>query len=162
LTFAVGVALYGAGWWRLSVVDAEDRAATEHVRVGLVQADVGSTAKRQGERHDREIEAANQRAYEEVTGKAAERGAHLIRWPEAALSEGLKVWDARTNHPLPKAFVDSQLVNSRNGYLVELGKDHTLLLGGYTDEDRPGGRVRFNSAVLREAGEEELSLYRKL
>jgi apolipoprotein N-acyltransferase len=156
----VGLILFGAGWWRLSVVDAEDRAASDHVRVGLVQANVGSTAKRAAERGDRGAEG--RAAYERGTRAAAAAGAELIVWPETALVEGARLWDAAQHRLLPKTSIDAHLARLGYGFLAEVGAERTLLLGGYADEDRGAARVRFNVAMLREPGGAAWGIYRKV
>lgn len=160
VALAVGLVLFGAGWVRLAVVSDEDRAATETVRVGLVQANVGSTAKRAAERGDRGAEG--RAAYERGTRAAVAAGAELIVWPETALVEGARVWDATQRRLLPKAVVDAHLARLGYGFLAELGADRTLLLGGYADEERDGAPVRFNVALLREPGGTSWGVYRKV
>ncbi|MBL9088306.1 MAG: apolipoprotein N-acyltransferase [Planctomycetia bacterium] len=160
LTVAVGLLLYGVGWWRLGVVADEDRHAPASVRVGLVQAHVGSTAKRAAERGDRGAEG--RAAYERGTRAAAAAGAELIVWPETALVEGARLWDARAHRLLPKATIDGHLARLGYGFLAEVGADRTLLLGGYADEVRDGATVRFNVAMLREPGGASWGIYRKV
>lgn len=163
VALGVGLAMYGAGWVRLRDVAAEDAAATSHVRVGLVQADVGSVAKRSAERDGGAPGAQNRAAYRRGTMKAVEAGAELVVWPETALVEGARVWDAAARRQRPRAAVDAHLAGLGYGFVAEAGARATLLLGGYEDEDVPGrGRVRFNVAMLREAGGERWSIYRKV
>lgn len=162
VSVALGLALFAVGWWRLSVVEAEDASAHEPVRVGLVQANVGSTAKREAERNGEDRAAASRAAYERGTRAAVAAGAELIVWPETALVEGARVWDAARGRLHPRATIDAHLAHLGYGFLAEVGADRTLLLGGYADEDRPRGPVRFNVALLREPQGASWSVYRKV
>jgi apolipoprotein N-acyltransferase len=169
-TVVVGLALYGAGWWRLAATEAEDREAAEHVRVGLVQANVGSTTKREVERNDRAAALRNRKAYETWTDDAVTRGAQLIVWPETAISEGIVV---RLNGAaLPPERVDEGIRADGYGFLVDRRAapkkpdgSHgatTLLVGGYADDatgrlDQPRDwkrERRFNASMLRVARED--------
>jgi len=169
-TFAVGLALYGAGWWRLGVVTEEDRAATRTVRIGIVQANVGSTAKRAAERAAADDRRRNHDAYERGTRRAAAAGAELIVWPESAVTEGVRVFDPRTGRPFPDADVARSFASAGYPFVADVGRDRAFLVGGYEDEDtgdttdargRPIPR-RFNAAMLREAGGRAWGIYRKV
>ncbi len=169
VTFAVGAAIYGIGWWRYDAVAAEERdPAAPRVRVGLVQANVGTTHKRMAERNDPKEALGNREAYRRGTLEAVEKGAELIVWPETALVEGLHLWDrARGAYRSPRV-IGNELDTRGYGWLEEVGRDRTLLLGGYADE--VSGRdvlgrekvVRYNCAMLREPGGSAWSLYRKV
>ena len=50
VTFVVGVAILAVGTWRLSQVREEEEQATRHLKVAIVQPNVGSTDKRRAER----------------------------------------------------------------------------------------------------------------
>jgi apolipoprotein N-acyltransferase len=136
--------------------------------VGLVQAGVGSHAKRDAERRREGESRRSREAYEAGTRRAAAAGAELIVWPETALVEGARVWDAARGRPFPAADVDLHLRRLGYGFLPEVGRDRALLLGGYADEDAgapgPDGKRtrRFNVAMLREAGGADWSIYRKV
>lgn len=169
-TFAIGLACYGAGWWRLGVVAEEDRVAARTVRVGIVQANVGSTAKRAAERAAADERRRSHDAYERGTRKAAAAGAELIVWPETAVTEGVRVFDPRTGRAFPDADVARSFTYAGYPFLAEVGRDRALLLGGYEDEERgeatdAQGRPipsRFNCAMLREAGGASWGIYRKV
>ena len=168
-TFLVGVALYGAGAWRLSVVAGEERAATTHVRVGIVQANVGSTAKRAAERREADESRENRAAYERGTRKAAERGAELIVWPETALVEGMQLYDAPAGRFRPTPQIDRDLARVGYPWIAEVGRSHAMILGGYSDEEEPPQagtavrtRRRYNVAVLRDVNGDAWGIYRKV
>lgn len=169
-TFAVGLLLYGAGWWRLSVVVREDLAAPRHERIGIVQANVGSTAKRSAERDAKADRRRNHEAYERGTRRAAAAGAELIVWPETAVTEGVRVVDPRTRRALADADVVRSFATAGYPFVAEVGRDRALLLGGYADEDaddvrdargRPIPR-RYNCALLREPAGAAWGVYRKV
>jgi apolipoprotein N-acyltransferase len=168
-TLLAGLLLCAGGWWEARRVEAEDASPDRQtVRVGLVQAGVGSHAKRAAERLREGETRRSHEAYEAGTRRAAAAGADLIVWPESALVEGLRVWDAARGEPWPAADVDLHLRRLGYGFLTEVGRDHALLLGGYEDEEGaapgPDGRRsrRFNVAMLREAGGAGWSIYRKV
>lgn len=162
VSVAVGLVLYGLGWARLVAVDARSGPEVARVRVGLVQANVGSTAKRAAERDEGRRAADHRKAYERGTRAAAAAGAELIVWPETALVEGARLFAPGGSTLLPQATIDAHLDRLGYGFLREVGADRTLLLGGYADEDRGGRRVRFNVAMLREPGGASWSVYRKV
>src|SRR5206468_4071009 len=149
-TIAIGVLAYGAGFVRYESVEAADREAKEHVRVAIVQANVGSTSKRMAERQEAEKAQANLRAYREGTEKAVASGAELIVWPETALVEGVRVWDPAQEEVLSPAEVAMNLRHAGYGFLEAAGRERTLLLGGYEVEGSGAGTVRYNAAMLRE------------
>jgi len=170
VTFLVGAGLYGAGALRLSTVAREDREATRFVRVGIVQAGVGSTAKRGAERDAGDERRRNHEAYRTGTERAAAAGAELIVWPETAITEGVRVFDPRAGRTFPAADVARSVAAAGYPFVEALGKDRALLVGGYEDEDtgdafdangRPVPR-RFNCGLLREAGGASWSVYRKV
>jgi apolipoprotein N-acyltransferase len=134
---------------------------------------VGSTDKRAQERGDGEASRFARDRYERLTREAAAAGAELIVWPETALmgpprQKSLTLWDPVAGRFHDPRAVSEELERLGFGYLEEVGRDRTLLLGGYEDERlRPGlggGRplVRYNVAMLREPGGAAWSLYRKV
>ncbi len=177
VTLAVGLALYGGGWWRAAAIEAEDAAATARLRVGIVQANVGSQLKRRAERNGIDERGRNRVAYERGSRRVAEQGAELIVWPETAVVDGLRVWDARAGKALPASATDRLLREAGYGFLGELGQTRALLLGGYADEAAPseggsgpsgggggrgGGILRFNVGAFRAPGAASWALYRKV
>lgn len=171
VTLAVGLALYGGGWLRLRAVEAEDAAATSHLRVGIVQANVGSQVKRRAERNGTDERGRNRVAYELGSRRVAERGAELVVWPETAIVDGLRVWDPRGGKALPVTTTDGLLRDAGYGFLGELGRTRALLLGGYADEmdssggggGGRGGRIlRYNVGAFRAPGAASWGLYRKV
>jgi apolipoprotein N-acyltransferase len=170
VTFAIGLALYAAGAWRARDVAREDAAAERTLRVGIVQANVGSRTKRLAERERREEARTSRRLYEEGTREAAARGAALVLWPETAL-DSVRLWDPVRGRARPEADVSRSLRDAGYGFLEEVGRDRALLLGGYADEPVPGaprradGREemrRYNAAMLRPPGGGDWSIYRKV
>jgi apolipoprotein N-acyltransferase len=167
-TFVVGALVCAGGsidGWR--VATERERPGHPTMRVAIVQAGVGSHAKREAERSSEAEARRGREAYEAGTRRAAAAGARLIVWPETALVEGARVWDAALDRSLPPPIVDVHLRRLGYGFLVDVGRDRALLLGGYADEDVPGARGpertrRYNVAMLREAGGTEWSLYRKV
>ncbi len=168
VTLGVGLALYGLGWMRLATVEAEDAAATGRLRVGIVQANVGSQMKRRAERNGHAERAGNRAAYERGSKRAAEQGAELVVWPETAVVDGLRVWDAARGKAFPASTTDGLLRDTGYGFLGELGRTRALLLGGYADEVAPsgsggrGGMLRFNVGAFRAPGAASWALYRKV
>jgi apolipoprotein N-acyltransferase len=169
-TFAVGALLYGAGWWRLGQVSEEDRAATRTVRIGIVQANVGNALKRAAERDGADERRTSHEGYERGTRRAAAAGAELIVWPETAIAEGVRIFDPKAGRMLPAAAAAQSLSRAGYDFVADLGRDRTLLLGGYEDEDtgdavdaagRPIPR-RYNCAMLREPGGASWEIYRKV
>jgi apolipoprotein N-acyltransferase len=172
-TLLVAVVLYGAGYLRYRAVSAAEDEAGRHVRVAIVQANVGSLDKRQAEQRGGDAARRSQEAYRRLTFEAAERGADLVVWPETALMGAGDQTSVRLYDPVPGRFrlpsaIREDLRRLGYGYLEEVGADRTLLLGGYEDETGPPNlagaraRLRFNAAMLREPGGEAWSLYRKV
>ena len=161
VTMAVGLVAYGVGFARYRTVVEEDRVAKDHVRVAIVQANVGSQAKRLAEQQESEKAERNWKAYKEWTEKAVAAGPELVVWPETALVDGVRIWNAASGEPFSPATVSRNLRQAGYGFLEALGKDRTLLLGGYEDEGEGKDTVRYNAAMLREPGGTAWSVYRK-
>ena len=160
-TIALGVCAYAAGFVRYESVVAGERGAKAHVRVAIVQANVGSTSKRLAERQESEKAEANRAAYAQGTSEAVAAGAELIVWPETALVEGIRIWNPTRDEPFSSATIALALRAAGYGFLEAAGRDRTLLLGGYEDEKQGAATVRFNAAMLREPGGSGWSIYRK-
>ena len=167
-TLLFGVLVYAGGWIDASrIARLDDGTTPRTVRVGIVQAGFGANQKREAERSRESESRRGREAYEAGTRRAAAAGARLIVWPETALVEGARVWDAEKDRPLPAPTVEAHLKRLGYGFLVDVGRDRALLLGGYADEEVPGARGRYrtrryNVAMLREAGGADWSLYRKV
>lgn len=161
ITFGVGAVIFGVGAVRANQVAAEERDAPRTVRIAIVQANVGSKAKREAER-DREAEAHRGRvAYRKGSEEAVRLGAEMIVWPETAIVSGVRLWDATAGRWYPPDVVSRELAVLQYGWLETVGKGRALLLGGYEDEEGPvdpatGRRelVRYNVAMLRQEGGE--------
>jgi apolipoprotein N-acyltransferase len=167
LTFAIGCAFFGFGQWRYQRVRAQEEAATTHLRVGIVQPDVGHKDKRAAERNVRGMHEASVEAYRLGTEQAASEGAELIVWPETAITDPVPFME-----PKPDAHVTNGYLRRRGyGFLMDWGaKGHAFLVGAY---ERKPGRVkltgerfdeRWNVAALRRPGglDATWSVYRKV
>lgn len=153
-TFAIGLALYGWGMWRYADVNAALRDAQQTLRVGIVQANVGSVDKRDAERGVQNKDALSRRAYERGSREAAAAGAELIVWPETAVTL-----------PVPFSLgprqADGYLANNGYRFIRELGQERAFLCGMYEAyrtrrtermDGRRRGVDRFNTAALRQPG----------
>jgi apolipoprotein N-acyltransferase len=165
-TFLVGLALYGFGHVRYRAVLDEEAAAARSLRVGIVQPDVGSTAKRQAERVRGEAHRRSVDAYERGSRKAAAQGAELILWPETAITLSTPLMLPKHDPHVTNGF----LADAGYRFLLELGAEHAFLVGMY--ERIPGRQrldggsfdERYNTAALREIGGRDApwSVYRKV
>ena len=162
-TFVLGCALFGFGQLRYQDVQKEEDAATEFLRVGVVQPNVG----RQDKERRPERQQENRDAYESGSRKAAAEGAELIVWPETAITNSIRIME-----PAHRPAVTNGDI-SRSGYrfLTEIGEKHAFLVGAY---ERKEGRSkitsgtsfdeRYNVAALREPGgiDAPWTVYRKV
>ncbi len=169
VTFAVGAAIYGVGLVRLHQVAAQERDAPRTVRIGIVQANVGSKAKRAVENERVEEARRNREAYKAGSRGAADRDAELIVWPETAMVEGLPLWNSVGGRFLPPDAISRGLAAHGYGFVDEVGQGRAMLIGGYEDElgplDAKTGRreeVRYNAAMLRQDDGKSWDLYRKV
>jgi apolipoprotein N-acyltransferase len=162
--FALGAALFGLGLWRYRDVRAEDAAAKDTLRVSIVQANVGSHAKRDATTGRAESRLRSVAAYERGTRKAVAEGAELVVWPETAITAAVPLRDAlQTNSFLARSDVGF-------GFLNELGRDRGFLVGVYEAvQDRvthgtQRNESRYNDAALRQAGDRNATWtkYRKV
>lgn len=167
VTLGIGVALFLVGWWRHDAVRAADAEAPASMRVAIVQANVGSFAKRaEEEDRARGLRTSVQR-YRKGTLDAVEAGARLVVWPETAVA-------ARTNFLEPKhepRVTNSQLRNHGFEWLEKAGADRGFLIGAYESlvprRKSLTGEVpdeRYNVAALRQPGgyDAPWSVYRKV
>lgn len=160
-TFGIGLVCLGWGHLRYGVVAEMEAEAVESMRVGIVQANVGSMSKRDAERgtsaRTRSIEA-----HRKGSEEAAAAGAELIVWPETAITEPVPFWKQSTN----KGLVNSQLAVWGYPFLRDIGRDRAFLVGTYEearterktrwgDAGRERGVDRFNDAALRLPGEND-------
>ncbi|MDJ0973503.1 MAG: apolipoprotein N-acyltransferase [Planctomycetota bacterium] len=154
LTFAVGVGLYGWGMWRYADVNDAVREAEQTLRVGIVQANVGSVDKRAAENGVVNKDVLARRAYERGSREAADKGAELIVWPETAVTL-----------PVPFSLgprqADGYLANNGYRFIRELGQERAFLCGMYERyntrrtqpmDGRRRGVDRYNTAALRQPG----------
>jgi apolipoprotein N-acyltransferase len=169
VTFAIGLAIYAAGAVRAHQVAGEERAAARVVRVGVVQANVGSRTKREAEHERREQAKRTRQEYERGTREAAAEGADLVLWPETAL-DSVRLFDPAKGRFLSEEAISRSLRQNGYGFLEEVGRDRALLLGGYEDEPVAGARdakgketfLRYNVAMLRPPGGGDWGLYKKV
>ncbi len=161
VTFLIGVAIFAAGAWRYERVRTEEREAERHLRVAIVQANVGSHAKRGMENGHGRLEGIA--AYREVTQKAAKEKPELIVWPETAITDGVPLQRPQQTH--------QQLRFTGYDFLTELGRDSAFMVGLYEQvkgrESLVSGKrveTRYNVAALRQAGGAEApwTAYRKI
>jgi len=162
-TFVLGCLLFGYGQLRYQDVQREEDAATEVLRVGVVQPNVGRQDKER--RPDRQQD--NRDAYRRGSEKAAAEGAELIVWPETAITNAIRIME-----PAHRPHVTNGDIN-RVGYsfLTALGEKHAFLVGAY---ERKEGRSkitsgtafdeRYNVAALRQPGglDAPWAIYRKV
>lgn len=154
VTFCVGLALYGWGMWRYGDVNEEVAATSRTLRVGMVQANIGSLDKQAAEKGVRDMQGLERAAYEAGTRKALAQDVELVVWPETAVT-------------LPVPFgrgarqVDGYLSQHKYRFIREtLGDKAGLLAGMYEAYDtrrREGwnqgrGVDRYNTAALRQPG----------
>lgn len=163
VTFLVGVALYGFGMFRYAQVQTEEADATHHLRVAIVQPDVGSTMKRDATRNGGLKRLESAAAYQRGTERAAAEEAELIVWPETAITDAI---------PLQDALQTNQFLRGIGyGFVNDIGRDRAFLLGMY--EQVTGRRSlvsgkrlqnRYNVAALRQPGDVNApwSTYRKV
>ena len=171
VTFCIGLALYGWGAWRYDQVREEERRATESgkfLRVGIVQPNWGSLAKRSDENKTPPDPHASMRLYEEGSKRAKELGAELIVWPETAITHAIPMDPERPRK------TDGVLANAGYRWMRGLGADTAFLVGMYERiepsrkrwQDPLEKRVdeRHNVAALRQPGgiDAPWSVYRKL
>ncbi len=166
VTFVIGLALYGWGMWRYADVGDQIREAKQTIRVGIVQANIGSVDKRDAENGVRNKDALAKLAYERGSRMAVEQDAELIVWPETAVT-------------LPVPFglgarqADGYLAKHGYGFIRELGADRAFLCGMYEAyktrrtermDARRRGVDRYNTAALRQPGgyDAEWSTVRKV
>jgi apolipoprotein N-acyltransferase len=150
-TFALGVLLFGFGALRYGQVRDEDAAATRHLRVGIVQANVGSLDKRDATENGGSKRARSIAAYERGSREAAREGAELVVWPETAITDGV---------PLDDALQTNNFLRGRGyEFLSELGEQRAFLVGLYElvtgRRSTASGRWldnRYNVAALRQPG----------
>jgi apolipoprotein N-acyltransferase len=167
LTLSLGVALFLVGWWRHDAVRADDAAADERLRVAIVQANVGSFAKRAEEEDRAHGLKTSVERYRKGSFEAASAGARLVVLPETAIS-------ARTNFLEPKPeprITNSQMRNHGFEWLEQVGAERAFLIGAYESSVPKRRSVtgeppdeRYNVAALRQPGGflAPWSVYRKV
>lgn len=163
VTFALGVALYGVGLWRYDAVNAQDAEATDHLRVGIVQGNIGSLVKRSMENGAVDARRAGIEAFRLGSIEVAKDDPELIVWPETVITASVPMQD-----PLQ---TNQYLGGAGYGFLNDLGRDHAFLVGLYERAvDSPTSLVtgrprdeRYNTAALRGAGGRDApwTIYRK-
>ena len=169
-TFLLGLLAYAYGIYDARTVRAQEQAATHHVHVGIVQANVGSFNKRQSEQQKAAARLRAHAAYKRVTDVAAAADVDLIVWPETAIAEPIPYSISKTTPRI----VTSMLSRARTGYgyLIQHGAKHGLLVGSYEQvpRSRSAGPVigkppdrRYNCAALRPRGvtDPPWTVYRK-
>ena len=163
LTFALGALLYGFGIHRYDQVRGEELAAPKHVRVGIVQPNVGTHAKRGATEGLRDVRAENIARYRAVTQEAVEAGAEVLVWPESAITDPV---------PMDHPYKTNQFLRTVGyDFLIEAGRERALLVGLYEAAFTRGrlgtGKAqdkRYNDAALRQPGEgdQPWTAYRKV
>ncbi len=163
LTFAVGALLYGFGLVRYDQVRAEEQTAARHVRVGVVQPNVGTLAKRDATDGQRDVRAENIAKYRAATEEAVQEGAEVVVWPESAITDAV---------PMDHPYKTNQFLRTAGyDFLLEAGRERPLLVGLYeAASSRPRlstGRAkdrRYNDAALRQpgGGDQPWTAYRKV
>jgi apolipoprotein N-acyltransferase len=151
VTFCAGVAFFGFGLWRYHRVHAEDAAATRHLRVSIVQADVGSLEKRHATEDGGRARFESLAAYHRGTMEAVRDDPDLIVWPETAITDAV---------PMTSPVVTNRYLEGNGyGFLTQVGEKRAFLVGLYEEvEGRTSlttGRplaARYNAAGLRQPG----------
>ena len=166
-TLCIGIALTAAGAVSYMVVRSDETdaasAGVPHVRIGVVQSNVGAERKRDGDRNRGAAAMQSAARYRKGSEKAIAQGAEIVVWPETAVNVAMAILDPKTGAPRPPAEVTAELRRAHVGFLETLGRDRPFLLGAYLDEAGPGGgTLRYNAAALREAGGEAWGVYRKV
>lgn len=163
----VGLALFLLGWWRFEEVRDADARAPRHLRVAIVQADVGAFDKRAEENARARATLVSVERYAAGSRRAAEAGAELIVWPETAVASGIPFLLPR---PEPGRTLGA-LAHRGHEVIRDLGADHAFLIGAYesipTRQRRLTGELvdeRYNVAALRARGDRNApwSVYRKV
>ena len=165
-TFVLGVVLFGVGFVQYRAALAEEREATDSLRVGIVQPDVGRKDKRRATNGARDEHRQALAAYERGTRKAAAAKSELIVWPETAITDSVPILEPKHDPHRTNGYLN------RVGYrfLNEIGQDRAILAGIYERKQtraRLSGTTvdeRYNVAALRTPGGIEASwtVYRKV
>jgi apolipoprotein N-acyltransferase len=150
VTFLIGLALYGVGMVRYGQIRAEDRDASRHLRVAIVQANIGSLRKRGAENGTSE-RLDSIAAYYRGTLRAVASDPELIVWPETAITDAV---------PLDDTLQTNVFMRGRGyGFLNELGETRGFLVGLYeritpheTVAPRRRPADRYNVAAMRQPG----------
>lgn len=174
LTFVIGAGLWGWGAWRYEDVKQDEIDAKNSVRVGIVQPNHGSRAKREAERMRRQRRQDGMTRYAEGSRKAFEDGAELIVWPETAITDAVPFSKATRKGREPDWVRANSVLNAGGwGVLQELGsKGAAFLVGVYEQIPPKDGRKRYtgkrfderyNTAALRDPGGRDAGwqVYRK-
>ncbi len=169
-TFLIGLLCYGYGVYDARTVRVGDAAATKHVHVGVVQANIGSFSKRHSEQYRAKAHEASVAAYARGVQTVAKEDVDLIVLPETAVGHAIP-FDASKRTP---KIVSSVLSHPRVGFkfLMEHSVKHGLLIGSYeaVPRSRRAGPIigkkpdrRYNVAALRARGanDQPWSVYRK-
>ncbi len=162
-TFLLGLAFFGWGLWRYREVHREEAEASRHLRVAIVQADVGSLDKRRATEEGGAWRDESLAAYREATMQAVAKDPDVIVWPETAITDAVPFGDpVQTN----------RFLGGRGyGFLLDAARRATLLVGVYErvlgrESLATGQRLvdRYNDAGLRAPGGDDApwSVYRKV
>lgn len=154
VTLLIGAAGFGWGLWRVDQVRRADDAAPQALRVGIVQSNIGSEAKRTAEQRRRGAVDRSIDAYTRGTTKAVEAGALLVVWPETAITDPVPMQSGGVA-------VDRYLRGRRYTSFMEHGERVAFLVGAYEAYPTKRGEAwtrrgrgvdRYNTAALRTPG----------
>ena len=154
ITVLIGAAGFGWGLWRVDQVRRADEAAPKALRVGIVQSNIGSEAKRTAEQRQRGAVDRSILAYTRGSKAAVDAGAQLVVWPETAITDPVPMQSGALT-------VDRYLRTRRYRAFTEHGERTAFLVGAYEAYPTKRGEAwtrrgrgvdRYNTAALRTPG----------